>query len=192
MELLEDEGIYLNKLGMLYQKREEKMPGESPVNSEPLSLCTISSSNDLIHISTMLMKPHHHHPVAQMGQMLEFSLGRPGDGSRFSVLPILAPALIRSRGLLSTSSVCVDSAVVFCRRHCLKTSLPCEGATTVGQRLPDLPERRRGSAAPSQPSRRYLGAILQRLLQQELVHGGHGAAARERGTRGGDTRRSRT
>lgn len=50
------------------------------MNSEPRSLYTIrlpfslSSSNDLIHISTMLMKPHHHHPVAQMGQMLEFSL----------------------------------------------------------------------------------------------------------------------
>lgn len=58
--------------------------------------------------------------------------------------------------------------------------------------FPDLPERRLGTAAPSRPPRRYLGAVLQRLLQQELVHGGHGEAARERGTRGEDTRRTGT
>lgn len=32
---------------------------------------------------------------------------------------------------------------------------------------------------------RYLGAVLQRLLQQELVHGGHGGAGPGRRTEGG-------
>lgn len=117
-----------------------------------------------------------------------------GDGSRFSALSILAPAFFRSRGIVSTRSVCVNSTVIFfCTRHCLKTFLLAfERATTLRQRLPDLPERGLRTAAPSQPSRGYLGAVLQRLLQQEFVHGGHGAAARERGTGGGDARRSRT
>lgn len=86
------------------------------------------------------------------------SLGRLGNGSRFSVLPILAPAFIRSQGIVSTSSICVNSAVVFfCMRHYLKTYLlPRERATTMGQRLPRPPRPpagHRGSfpASPAVP-----------------------------------------
>lgn len=109
---------------------------------------SLSSSNDLIHISTMLMTPPPHSAppraraprVAQMANGIFSSLGRLGDGSRFSVLPILAPAFIRSQGIVSTSSICVNSAVVFSMRHYLKTYLlPCERATTMGQRLPRPP-----------------------------------------------------